>query len=424
MKQKYILVVDSLPPSILQSMVKIRALPGFADCGLYVLTRQPQRYERLVAASSVPVELARCSFEDPETLRTLLKPYLEKLVGVVCRGDKRIQYLRKVVPLLPAHVRVASVEALTKATNKLLMREAFQKAYPEITPKFVRVGSSAEAAIREVEQAMTYPVIVKPANLASSLLIHECSTKAELVDALQTVFTEIQRVYEQEHRIDEPQVIVEEYLEGDFYSVDAYVMHSDAVYYTPPVAYIPAKQLGVDDFFLYKRFMPTELPSEEITAANETVRKALSAIALTYSSAHVELVRTRAGWKIIELGPRLGRFRNTMYRQAYDIDHSLNDILIHLGREPRIPTAAVRQCATYSIYPHSEGKLREIHGLEIVTSSPLLVWSSIVAQHGDVCRFAKHGGHALAEFAIASEDVAAYMAAVKEIESNVYAIVD
>ena len=113
-----------------------------------------------------------------------------------------------------------------------------------------------------------------------------------------------------------------------------------------------------------------------------------------------------------------------MYDQVYGIDHSANDMSIHIGQKPYIPTQPLRYCAAYSIYPEREGILKEIKGLEILTSHPLLVYSKVIGRPGDVCRHAKHGGHALAGCAIASDNREEYEAAVRLIESSVRAIVD
>ncbi|HEY1645203.1 MAG TPA: hypothetical protein VGF75_02345, partial [Candidatus Saccharimonadales bacterium] len=196
------------------------------------------------------------------------------------------------------------------------------------------------------------------------------------------------------------------------------------IYVCPPVAYIPAKQIGIDDFFLFKRFMPTKLSASEIEGANGVTKKAIKAVGLEYSSAHVELVLTKNGWRVIELGPRLGRFRDRMYGLSYGIDHSLNDVKLHLGLKPEINTKLIRYSAAYSIYPHHEGKLTAIKGLDKVIGSPYLQWHKVFAEPGKQVAFAKHGGHALAELLIASEDKSEFDKLANEIEQHVYAKVD
>jgi hypothetical protein len=321
-------------------------------------------------------------------------------------------------------VLAATPESLEIATNKRLMREAFLKHFPEISPKFVRVYNAERATIQAVENAIQYPVILKPANLASSLLIQSCYSGRELKTALTKVFNDIKAIYQREGRRTEPQVIVEEYLEGDFYSIDAYAMAPGQFYYCPPVGYIPAKHLGIDDFFLYKRFIPTKLTPKEIAEVNQTVAKALTAVGLTHSSAHVELVLTSRGWRVIELGPRLGRFRQLMYGASYDFSNYMNDVLIHLGHKPRISDTLLQYSAGYLIYPEKEGTLRELAGLAKLEADPATQFLRVFARPGDRCLFSKHGGRAVAEFVIAHKDPAVFQKTVSFVENHVKAIVD
>jgi biotin carboxylase len=420
---KFLLIIDLFTDSIALSVRALRAEPRFANLGMLVLSQQAAKYADY-ETGDVPFQALQCDFDDAVGLAAVLEPFAGSICGVVCRGDKRVQYLRRVIPFLSKEVLVATPRALQSATNKRLMRADFLQHYPEITPQFLEIYDATSVTIRRIEQKLSYPVIVKPANLVSSLLIQSCHSRTELETVMAEIFDKIEATYRREERHDQPQVIVEEYLEGDFYSIDAYVMGPGEVYYCPPVGYIPAKQLGIDDFFLYKRFVPTGLSRSEVVAANETVSKALTAVGLTHSSAHVELVLTKHGWKIIEIGPRLGRFRRTMYELGYGIDHSLNDIKIHLGIKPDIPHELMRHCSAYSIYPSREGVLRAIKGLQELENNRYVVGLNVTARPGDLCRFAKNGGHSLAEFVVASKNSTVFKKLSQTIETEVYADVD
>jgi biotin carboxylase len=304
------------------------------------------------------------------------------------------------------------------------MREAFQKHFPDITPSFLEIFDDSDNSIERVETNLNYPVIIKPTNLFSSFLIQACSNHNELKIAATNLFLYIASTYSREGINEEPRAIVEEFLEGDFYSTDIFVMENDNICYCPLVGYIPAKQLGVDDFFLYKRFIPANLSDVDTKEAFRVTKDAVSAVGLTHSAAHVELIKTRGGWKVIELGPRLGRFRNSMYALGYGIDMSLNDINVHLGIKPEIPSKLLQQCSAYSIYPRKEGTLRSVQGTEELKNSSLVKSLRILSKPGDRCLFAKNGGGALAEFIIASNNESSYTDMVNFIEQNVYADID
>jgi biotin carboxylase len=368
--------------------------------------------------------MVACDFSSKQVITDALTPFLPTLRGVICRGDHHIQYLRQVIPVLPPGVPVADERSLAAATNKQLMRAAFTRHSPEITPAFMQVHDASEATIQRIEAHMAYPVIVKPTQLASSLLIQSCYSHSELETVLRNIFNHIRSVYEKEDSRGQPEVIVEEYMEGDFYSIDAYVGETGDVYYCPPVGYVSAKQIGIDDFFLYKRFLPAALAGADVQAANEVVYKAVKGVGLTHSTVHAELVRTKNGWRIIEIGPRIGRFRHTMYSQGYGIDHSLNDMKLHVGIAPDISTDFKRYCSAYSVYPEREGVLQRLAGWQELVQQREVVWSSLKAVPGDPCTFAKHGGHALAEFVIATDDKQRFQALTAWAERTVHAVVE
>lgn len=421
-KHPLLLVINLVTPNIIHSIETIRQIPSFASLGLLVLTKQPDKSEALDECS-VPFEVVKCQFSSAGEIAEALRPFKERIRGVVCRGDKNIQYFHEVIPHLPPNVLVSSPASLETATDKRAMREAFMAHAPEITPKFLQVHDASDSTIQQVETTMHYPVIVKPANLASSMLIQACDTREALVSTLGRVFGMIGRIYRRQDRMSDPSVIVEEFMDGEFYSVDSYVMQPGEFYHCPVVGYVPAKKMGIDDFFLYKRFLPSKLSLQEIDAANRTVERALTAIGLKHSAAHVEMVRTATGWKIIEIGPRLGRFRHTMYREAYGIDHSTNDLLIHLDQKPTIPLHFQKFCTAYSIYPHKEGILQTITGLEEIQNNPATVSLRVFKEKGDVCTHAKNGGGALAEFVIADSSKASFDSLTQFVEQNVKAIV-
>jgi biotin carboxylase len=423
MPKKYLLVVNHIVGSVVSAVEQMRADKAYADLQILVITDMPD-FEKKYSRYLNDLEVIHCDYESPKDLAEKLSPYYESICGVVCRGDKYIQYLRKLAQVLPPSVLVATPKALEASTNKYAMRHAFKQNAPDISPKFIEVADDTKKSIEMIESELSYPVIVKPANLFSSLLIQSCQSRSELEKALKDVFRQIKDVYKASGIKDKPQVIVEDYLEGDFYSIDAYVMNAGQVYFCPPVGYVPASQVGIDDFFLYKRFIPTDLTAGQIEAANQAVKKSLMAVGLTHSSAHVELIFNGKDWKIIEIGPRLGRFRHLMYQQAYAIDHSLNDLKIHLGIPPEIPKTLLRHCNAYSIYPREEGRLKSIAGIDKLHSDPMVKWQKSYSKPGDKCLFAKHGGHALAEFIIASDERKEFKKLTDYIETKIFAIID
>ena len=414
-----IVVIEALKSSLLRTVAKLTE--QHADLGkpqLVLLTSKPEQYYQYDNRLTV----IATDYSD-ESLKQALGTIKGDIKAVICRGDKYVQYLRRVVPHLPGDVLVSNEISLERATNKRLMRQAFAENAPDITPGYSRVKDASETTIQAVVSSLHFPVIIKPASLASSLLIQKCTTQDELTKALRGTFAQLEDIYQKEGRSEYPEIIVEEFMEGDFYSIDSYVSESGAVTHCPPVFYLPANKLGIDDFFLYKRNVPTALSEKDVQEASQAAEKAIAAVGLTYSSVHTELVKTTGGWKIIELGPRLGRFRNIMYRQAYEIDHGYNDVLVHLGIATQVTTELKKHCAAYSIYPTQEGVLEAIVGIEEARGLEGVCYYTVMAQPGDYVYHAKNGGHALSEVIIAHQDKAVFENSCAWFEKNVKAVV-
>ena len=47
-----------------------------------------------------------------------------------------------------------------------------------------------------------------------------------------------------------------------------------------------------------------------------------------------ELIKAESGWKIVEVGPRIGGYRNDMLDLSYNIKHMENYLLLKLEKKP------------------------------------------------------------------------------------------
>lgn len=404
---------DSLA-SVFQKLMREHA--EFSQLQVYLLTSHPQ-----ARVDATFAEVVSCDFT-PESLRTAFDTIGDDVKTVVCRGDKYVQYLRRVLPYLHPDAYVASERSLEAATNKRLMREAFMKFAPEITPGFRKVNDASEDTLKELLDAFDFPLIIKPASLASSLMIKKCENRDDLTTGLRDTFTALEGIYRQEGRSETPEVIVEEFMEGDFYSLDSYVREKGQVDHCPLVGYLPAKSMGIDDFFLYKRWTPVTLDEAESQAARTVAEKAIAALDLRFSSAHIELVRTASGWKVIELGPRIGRFRNTMYNASFGIDNGYNDLLVHLNIAPDTTVKKHAYSAAYSVYPWTEGVLENIQGIDAIRQNIQHInYIESGQNNGKMVKYAKNGGHALAEVVFSHEDKHTFERECEWFEQNVHA---
>jgi biotin carboxylase len=300
----------------------------------------------------------------------------------------------QVIPHVP-YLRTPTTESLKWATDKLEMRRRFKLLAPRYTPKYAVVKANTKAERKRVIEKIHFPMIVKPTNLAQSLLVTACYHEDELKKSLTHAFKKIGRVYEENGRIETPKMMVEEYMEGDMYSVDAYVSGRGTVYFCPMVRVITGKNIGHDDFFNYIHASPTGLKKRSIEKAHEAAEAGIHALGLRNTTAHVELMKIDDEWKLIEIGPRIGGFRDKLHKLSCGIDHSLNDVLIRLPKKPVLPKKCNGYAATLKWYPKTEGKIVGLKGVKKCQELKSFSDIKILKKVGDFCRFAKNGGKAV-----------------------------
>jgi hypothetical protein len=344
-----------------------------------------------------------CDFDDINNVAEALAPYRDKLLAVTCRQESSIESLRKVVPLVP-ELHTPSAESLLWATEKHLMRDKIRHYDKNLTPCYRYLSDYSKQEVKKIVDEMRFPVIVKPNGLAASILVMRCDTAPELDKALKHVFRVIRDIYERDQGRGDPGVLVEEMIQGDMYSTDAYVDPHGKVCCLPLVRVITAHSLGYEGFYSYRHIIPTDLTDKAVAEAFAATRKAIKALNLVATTTHVELFNSPEGWKIIEVGPRIGGYREDLYREAYGVDHYYNDLAVRMGVPPEMPTKLLKHAAGLNIYADAEGRIKSIKGLEEARSLPSVVYLEAHAKPGDYALFARNGGRLIVDGILSNAD--------------------
>lgn len=342
------------------------------------------------------IRIITADFNSAASVRHALYPYMDKIYAVTSQYENSVHELKKLVPFLP-YLNLPTEKSLDWATEKKYMRAVLEAYDASLVPGYQEVNDASDITVKDIEETLSYPLIVKPSGLEGSLLVSMVRDNNELRATLSHTFKEIQKGYDTWIKRQAPSVLVEEFMEGDMYSIDTYIARDGTTYHTPLVQVITGQKVGFDDFFGYAHLTPVALDEDEISAARLVAEKACRALGLRSVTAHVELMKTPSGWKIIELGPRIGGYRHDLYELSYGINHIVNDILIRGGDIPLLPREALRHTAVLKIYARSEGILQSVEGLEIVSTLPSHVSHRQITSVGEVALFAKNNGDAVLE---------------------------
>lgn len=357
-------------------------------------------------------------FSKPWKISESLLPYQDQILAITCRSDTNIARFAKIIPHVP-YLRTPTSDSLTWATDKYEMRKRFKLFNPKMTPRFTRVKDISAGERQRIIEKIGFPMIIKPANLSSSLFVTICYHEDELKKALATCFRKIKKAYENDRRLEEPKVIAEEYMEGDIYSIDSYVNSRGIVYHLPLVRVKTGKDIGHQDFYGYLQMTPTILKRETVVRAETVAETAIHALGLRSTTAHTELMKIDGEFKVIEVGPRMGGARDKLYSLSCNIDHPLNDILIRMPKKPKIP----KKCNGTAVYMKwflpKEGVISEMKGIKKIEQLESFYKITVNKRIGDRATFARNGGSSVFNLYMHNADRGALLADIRRVEQLV-----
>jgi len=359
-----------------------------------------------------------CELDNDDKIAEALAPYREDLLAITSRQEKTIPHFRKIIPHVP-YLRTPTSKSLDWATQKVLMRRRFRTYDKKISPDFVLAQDAKKKTLIKMEEKLGFPVIVKPAGLAQSILVGICFHHEELEIFLKKSFTRMRRIYKETKGRGEPEILVEQFLEGELYSTDAYVSSRGRVIFCPLVSIKTGRSIGFDDFFGYQQMTPALLNKESIEEAECTAKKGVHALGLRSTTAHIELLKTEKGWKLVEIGPRIGGFRDQMYSKSFGINHTINDILIRIPEKISVPKKVLGHSASLKFFAKKEGILTKMTGIKKVQELESVYDIKIHKKLGEKCAFAKNGGLSVFNIMLFNEDRSKLLADIRRLEQTI-----
>lgn len=360
----------------------------------------------------------QCDFSSHLALQKALLPYKHRFLAVTCRAEKNVPHLKKIVPHVPM-LNTPTELSLDWTTDKIRMRQMLRGYDKSISPKFLVAHDATKETMARIERVVGYPLIIKPSGLAASLLVSLCYHPEELEKTLKNTVAKIKQIYKKKHGRGEPQILVEEFMEGVMYSIDSYVNQRGVVYHTPLVHVKTGRSVGFEDFFGYIRMTPVVLKQHKIDAAKKTAEKAIEALNMRSTNCHTELMKTEDGWKVIELGPRIGGFRHEMYNLSYGIDHTLNDMLIRIPKKPILTKRVKGFTAVMQFYAKDKGRLVSLEGINKVRKLESFSRIEVKKKLGEMCDFARNGDDPVFDIVLFNKSRSRLLADIRRLEQSV-----
>lgn len=291
------------------------------------------------------------------------------------------EYLR-----LPA----LSEKSALACTDKFLMRSLFDDAPEKISPAFAIVKNVDDVTV--FARTHAFPLILKPANLAKSLLVTKSNNLEELLANYARSTQHIGEVYEKYAPHRQPKLLIEEFLEGSIHSVDAFVdSEGTPLVLDQIVDYQTGYDIGFDDNFHYSRILPSVLDTQEQAALKHCAELGIRALGMENCPAHVEIIMTSEGPRIVEIGARNGGYRERMHELANVIDITGGAVALALNLPLDITASSDFPCAVLELFSKEPGIFRGIKNEKALRALPSLHYLSVKANIGDYVGKASDG---------------------------------
>lgn len=262
--------------------------------------------------------------------------------------------------------------------DKLMMREAFEKAkVPQ--PKFKKIITLKD--LNDASNYLGFPFLLKPLSGAKSRYIIKINNKEEIKNAFKivsestksnqgTLFSNIKGINMNDFNTT---FLAEEIITGKQVTTTSYIVDGK-VYHIALADLITAQDKNINAFYLISRTTPSTLDQKIQEKIKEISSKAILALGLNNTPVHPELILTKDGPKILEVGARIGGYRTEMTYFANGI--KLNKIAIDIALGNPIENKIIKNKAStaYEIWPKKTGIIKN-YNKEIFNKFQAPIWA-------------------------------------------------
>lgn len=274
------------------------------------------------------------------------------------------------------HLPGISSTVAIKATDKIAMIRCFEE-HQVPHPWFEVITSKIE--LQKLNTKRDVPYIMKPSDSSGSRGVVLVTDKKDAPAA----FLYSKAVSKT------GRVLVEEYMTGPEVSVESLTVKGK----TTVLAVTDKLTTGAPFFVEMGHSQPSQLDSKIVGSIKEIAVKAIEAIGINNSPSHVEVIVTKDGPKLVELGARLGGDCITTYLVPLStgIDMVKSCILLSLNQTCAI-NPLFNKGAAIRYIQSPEGIFNRIDGIDEVRDDCLIHHLEIVKRKGDLLGTIKSSG--------------------------------
>ncbi len=242
-----------------------------------------------------------------------------------------------------------SMDTAIKSTDKGEMIKAFAENGVE-HPWFFIAKDREE--FDRVKKSISFPAIMKPTDNSGSRGVVLVNSLEELEE--QYAYTESSSR--------SGAVIIEEYMTGQEVSVEIIVLDGE-----PHVLAVTDKlTTGAPHFVEMGHSQPSRLPLADVEKIKDLASRAVKAVGITFGPAHVEIMNTKEGPKMVELGARMGGdcITTHLVPLSTGVDMVGATIKIACGESPDVDRK-IEKGSAIRYFSVPNGKITAINGIDL-----------------------------------------------------------
>lgn len=263
-----------------------------------------------------------------------------------------------------------SPEVTERSLDKWLMKEAFiSDSIPCARGILLKAGEKAD---NDIIEPLCYPVIIKPKDAFSSRGVMKVESFSDLMEHLD----------ESRSFASGGDVIIEEFMKGREFSVETVTFKGETNVIQVTEKFITRFPYTVEMGHL----QPAGITDEERSLITALVEKAVKSIGIDNSASHAEVMLTREGPKMIEIGARLGGDFISSYltKASTGISMDRASVQVALGIAPDL----VKRCNRFSMIRYLDLLpglvVKEVLPTERILELPGVIFARVFLKPGDV----------------------------------------
>ena len=365
-----------------------------------------------------PVDL-----KDKEGIASLAKSMGKSLCGIFTAGtdfSASVSYAAEKCSLV-SH----SYKAACNASNKILMRECFEKSGVP-SPSFSKIHRSQIASVLDpkILSSMEFPKVVKPSDNMGARGCRLVRRKEEFLFAVEDAVRNSRT----------GTAILEDYMEGPEYSIDAVVYDG-----TVTITGFADRHIFYEPYFIEMgHTMPSAADEKKRRELILTFVRGIKALGLTAGVAKADIKYTAEGPMIGEIAARLsgGYMSGWTYPYASGMNLTKQALMISLGLEPEeLLKKRVKldiegaPCGIYEVpcsctsaeraWISMPGTIKEIYGFEKCALHPFIKNCMSRTKKGDRVDFPRNNVEKCGNVISLSEDYALAVSNAEDAVSDV-----